>query len=138
MASEAPDKKETILLVEDEEDFRAFLFKLLSDHGYNVLVANDVEQALRQSREFKSKIHLLVSNIKLGEESGIELGTRIQITRPDIKVMLVSGFSFGTLVLDHGWQFLPKPFVPDMLMRLIENLLIDPRAQGTPDVGTAD
>lgn len=131
----APDRTEspaTILLVEDEEQLYNFLLGLLKDNGYNVLCANSAEQAIQQAQDFKGKIHLMLSNIKLGEENGIELATRLTRQRPEMKVLLVSGFTFGTLVLDHGWHFLPRPFMPNMLKQLIEARLRDPnhRFQG--------
>lgn len=134
MAPDTPDQRQTILLVEDEEEFRTFLFGLLTDIGCNVLRADDEDQAIQHSHQFKGPINLLLSDVKLGNSSGIELATRLQSQRPEMKVMLVSGFTFGTLVLDHGWQFFPRPFVPDMLKQIVEKILLEPR-QSFPGSG---
>ena len=61
----------------------------------------------------------------MAEMTGIELGTKITLQRPRIKVLLMSGFTDGMLVLNEGWHFLPKPFVQSQLSALIVGL-VDP------------
>jgi len=67
--------------------------------------------------------------------NGIELATQVNVERPDTKVLLMSGFQTGMLVLDKGWQFLPKPFVADMLKQKIELVLSDETQTSVPDLG---
>jgi len=55
--------------------------------------------------------------------TGIELATKITAQRPEIKVLLMSGFTGGMLVLNEGWHFLPKPFIPSQLRALIVGLV---------------
>jgi hypothetical protein len=55
--------------------------------------------------------------------SGIELATALTIARPGIKVLMMSGFEGGTLVLNEGWHFLPKPFVESQLRSIVTTLL---------------
>jgi hypothetical protein len=43
--------------------------------------------------------------------SGVDLATAMTIERPQLKVLLMSGFPEGMLVLNEGWHFLAKPFV---------------------------
>jgi len=57
--------------------------------------------------------------------TGIELAIEITALRPKIKVLLMSGYPGGTLVLNEGWHFLAKPFVPSQLSALITGL-VDP------------
>jgi DNA-binding NtrC family response regulator len=54
--------------------------------------------------------------------TGIELATAMTAERPELKVLLMSGFDGGMLVLNEGWHFLPKPFIPSQLRALISGL----------------
>ena len=115
MALDKVEPPTTILLVEDETGFSNVFLGLLKDNGYDVLCANSAEHAIQHSHDFKGKIHLMITNIKVGEENGIRLATGLMSQRPEMKVMLLSGCEFGTLVFDHGWHFLPRPFISNML-----------------------
>jgi DNA-binding NtrC family response regulator len=55
--------------------------------------------------------------------SGIELATRMTLERPKLKVLLMSGFTEGMLVLNEGWHFLAKPFINSQLRALIVGLV---------------
>ena len=55
--------------------------------------------------------------------SGIELATKLTVKRPQIKVLMMSGFPEGMLVLNEGWHFLAKPFIPSQLRTLINGLI---------------
>jgi len=91
--------------------------------NYDILTAGSGEEALQQSKDFKSEIHLLLSDLQMEGITGIELATQITAQRPKIKVLLMSGFTGGMLVLNEGWHFLPKPFVPSQLRTLVAGLI---------------
>lgn len=55
--------------------------------------------------------------------SGIQLATEMTTSRPNLKVLLMSGFTEGMLVLNEGWHFLAKPFIPSQLRALVTGLL---------------
>jgi FixJ family two-component response regulator len=55
--------------------------------------------------------------------TGIELPTQLLIERPGTGVLLISGTDAGMLVLNHGWQFLSKPFMFQILKQNIESML---------------
>lgn len=107
---------------------------VLKTGGFQVLTAEDGLIALEKARNHDGKIHLLLSNLQMPGMTGIELATQISVQRPDTKVLLMSGLTTGMLVLDKGWQFLPKPFVPDMLKQKIELMLQDGQPS-VPDLG---
>jgi DNA-binding NarL/FixJ family response regulator len=52
-----------------------------------------------------------VSDFQMAGMSGIELATKLTAQRPQIKVLMMSGFSEGMLVLNEGWHFLAMPFI---------------------------
>ena len=91
--------------------------------GYRVLVAESGEDALQKSREYRGTIHLLLSNVQMPGITGIELGTKLNLERPDLRVMLMSGYASGMLILNDGWHFLHKPFLPTQLLDLISGVL---------------
>ena len=119
------DLQKTILVVDDDPDVLSFVAGFLSEGHHNVLIAKSGAEALQHSKDFKGEIHLLLSDFQMAGMTGIELATRITAERPKIKVLLMSGYPGGTLVLNEGWHFLAKPFVPSQLSALIVGL-VDP------------
>jgi DNA-binding NtrC family response regulator len=120
-----PDPQKTILVVDDDPKILAVVSELLAeDINYNVLTARTGSKGLEQSRNFKGEIHLLLSDFQMpGGMSGTDLATAMTIDRPDLKVLLMSGFQGGTLILNEGWHFLPKPFVASQLRALVTGLV---------------
>jgi len=114
--------KKTILLVDDDPMLLKSVNGFLGD-DYNVLNASSGQDALRQAKEFKSEIHLLLSDFQMEGMTGIELATALTAARPAIKVLLMSGYPAGMLVLNEGWHFLPKPFVASQLLALVVGLV---------------
>jgi YesN/AraC family two-component response regulator len=55
--------------------------------------------------------------------TGIDLATKLSLERPQLKVLIVSGFSAELLVLNNGWHFLSKPFIPSQLCSLVAGLV---------------
>jgi DNA-binding NtrC family response regulator len=114
--------KKTILVVDDDAIILRFVAECLAVN-YDVLTAANGEQALQQSIDFKDEIHLLLSDLQMTGMTGIDLATQISAQRPQLKVLLMSGFSGGMLVLNEGWHFLPKPFIPSQLRTLVAGLI---------------
>jgi two-component system, cell cycle sensor histidine kinase and response regulator CckA len=119
---QTPEGK-TILVVDDNAEVLALVSEVLADRGYTILTANTGSRALQQSRDFKGKIDLLLSDFQMPEMSGAELATAITIDRPALKVLLMSSFPRGMLVLNEGWHFLDKPFIASQLRALVTGLV---------------
>src|ERR1700683_5537572 len=115
--------KKTILVVDDDPDVVTSVSGLLVDSEYDVLTASTGANALHQSRNFKGEINLLVSDFQMPGMPGVELATAITRERPQLKVLLMSGFPDGMLVLNEGWHFLPKPFVASQLRALVVGIV---------------
>jgi CheY-like chemotaxis protein len=122
-----PNKK-TVLLVDDDADTLRSVTGYL-DADYSVIIATSGAEALQRAKDFKSEIHLLLSDFQMPGMTGIELATELTVQRPKIKVLLMSGFTGGMLVLNEGWHFLAKPFVPSQLRTLVSGLV-------SPDAGS--
>ena len=117
--------QQTILVVDDDAAVLSFVSSFLAV-DYHVLTAKSGEEALQQSKDFKNEIDLLLSDFQMTGMTGIDLATQITVQRPSIEVLLMSGFTGGMLVLNEGWHFLPKPFIPSQLRTLVAGLISPP------------
>ena len=130
--------KKTILVVDDDAKVLSVVSRLFVDDGYNVLTASTGSRGLEQSRDFKDEISLLLSDFQMpGGMSGVDLATAMTIERPQLKVLLMSGFPEGMLVLNEGWHFLAKPFINSQLRALVVGL-VSPERPSTFSKHTAD
>lgn len=121
--------QKTIFVVDDNPAVLKGVAEFLADHDYHVLTWGSGVEALLQSRAYKGEIHLLLSDFQMPAMSGVELATAMTAERPQLKVLLMSGFSEGMLVLNEGWHFLAKPFIASQLSALVTGMV-------SPDIST--
>jgi CheY-like chemotaxis protein len=119
---------ETILLVEDEAVVRALAKKVLRSKGYVVLEADRSETALELWRLHRAKIDLLLTDIIMpGTSSGRDLAEQLLLEKPGLKVIYSTGYSDEVLGQDflatRRFNFLPKPYDPLKLARMVRNNL---------------
>src|SRR5262249_53624 len=93
VSKSAYEGTETILIVEDEEVVRTMVVKLLSEMGYRILPASCGDEALRLSREHTGPINLLLTDVVMPQMSGNDLAESIKETRPDMKVLFMTGYT---------------------------------------------
>jgi len=109
---------EKILLVEDDRNVRMLTKKLLDKFGFQVFTAPDAEEALRIFEEEGKDFHLVISDVVLPRQDGIQLVTHLREMKPEIKVLLMSGYSdelHRQAIHDRGYDFIRKPFtIPDL------------------------
>jgi len=110
---------ETILVVEDDEAVLAMAIESLTDLGYRVLVAHDSQEALAIVKG-SERIEILFSDIVMpGGINGAKLAVEARRLRPDIKVLLTSGYTAAALSNEHGLPeelpILSKPYRKDEL-----------------------
>jgi CheY-like chemotaxis protein len=115
----------TVLVVEDEADVRANLAEAIRELGCRVLEAADGPSGLRvlQSRE---SVDLLVTDIGLPGLNGRRLADAARERRPDLPVVLITGYAGAALAnwrLDSGMQVLRKPFALGELLARVGELL---------------
>jgi two-component system, cell cycle sensor histidine kinase and response regulator CckA len=105
---------EQILLVEDEESFRALLKKNLSNLNFKVTAAPNGSEALRLVKENRLKPDLVITDVVMPGMSGSTLAERLRHTQPDMQVLYMSGYTDNAIVhhgvLDPGTPFIQKPF----------------------------
>ena len=127
-AVEVPSaRRETILLVEDEEAVRRLVLEILVSQGYEVLEAQGGPEALRIEREHPDRIDLLLTDLIMPGMHGREVSEAIKIRRPDIHVLFMSGYTEDAITR-HGvessdYAFLQKPFSPSALVEKVGRCL---------------
>ena len=128
----------TILVVEDDSSILKMVKLILEEAGLGVLSAGSAHQARLIAESFPHPIHLLLSDVMMPDVSGPELANTLKQNRPEMRVMLMSGFADGAmLVLNHGWHFIAKPFLAtELLARVNDVLHSDLREQGTDHFDT--
>ncbi|NOX08056.1 MAG: response regulator [Gammaproteobacteria bacterium] len=116
---------ETILVVDDEPDLLEFCSTLLNKHGFNVLSANSVKNALHILEH--NKVDLLLSDIIMPEKDGYQLAAIVKEKYPDIIIQLASGFADNhhPSTVDETLKnsLLSKPYNSDILLQTISELL---------------
>ena len=117
----------TILLVEDEEAVRAFASRALASRGYTVHEAGTGQEALAVMEETGGEVDLVVSDVVMPEMDGPSLLRELRRTRPDLKIIFVSGYAEDAFAknLPEGEQFhfLPKPFTLKALATAVKDAL---------------
>jgi len=111
---------ETILLVEDEPAVLSLMGTALERRGYRILKASAAGEAIDVYRSHQD-IRLLVTDVVLpGGVGGRDLAATLCEERPDLKVLLISGYSaeFSGRESRHqpGEHFLQKPFTPALFV----------------------
>ena len=118
---------ETVLLAEDDPMLRPLAKTLLQKLGYTVLEAENPDQAVALAAAHPAPIHLLVADVVMPGASGRDLARRLAASRPDMKVLYVSGYTDDAIVhhgmLEPGLNFLQKPFTPAALARKVRDVL---------------
>ncbi len=117
----------TILLVEDDEMMRSLTRKLLEEHGYTVVDADGGKSALEWLQSHPGPIDLLLTDVVMRRMSGPELVERLSPTRPNLKVIYMSGYTGELManreVLKPGVTLLEKPFGRTALLNTIHTTL---------------
>ena len=117
---------ETVFLVEDDASVRLLMTEVLEELGYRYLQAHDGRAAIPilQSSE---RIDLLVTDVGLPHVNGRQLAEIARQTRPDLRVLFVTGYAEGATVrggfLDPGMEMISKPFALDALATRIRALI---------------
>lgn len=122
-----PTGDETILVVEDDPDVRAFVASALGVLGYTIMEVGDGPSALA-SMEKIPKIDLLFTDVVLpAGMNGRELADEIRKRDPDIKLLYTSGYTDNAIVhhgrLDAGTQLLTKPYTRVSLALRVRSIL---------------
>ena len=118
---------ETILLADDEEDFRKSVGRALEELGYTVIGAADGEEAVRLLEEKKDEVDLVLLDMIIKGIGGAETFERLREIVPDLAVIICSGFTLDSSckrVLKAGGKgFIQKPFKHEVLALRVREVL---------------
>ena len=118
---------ETILYVEDEEAVRVPACEFLVRCGYKVLSASSGAEAIQVAANYADEIRLMITDVIMPGISGTETAEQVRGSRPQMKVLYVSGYGHPTL-FRHGIHdlqpvFLEKPFTLKTLASRVRTIL---------------
>jgi CheY-like chemotaxis protein len=102
-------QEETILIVEDEADVRAYGREVLTQLGYRVIEAEDAHSGLA-ALEANPEVVLLFTDVGLPGMNGRDLAKEALRRRPDLRVLYTTGYTSYNSALDRGAHLLTKPF----------------------------
>ncbi len=116
---------ETVLVVEDEPEVRRVALEILKGVGYRVLSAANGREALAL---IDDSVELILTDIVMPGIGGRELAERVRRTRPDIRILYMSGYAYRSdsnvsSPLPEEEAFLQKPFAPDVLAAKVRSVL---------------
>ena len=124
---ESPTGKATILVIEDEEDVMVLTRQVLETLGYRVLAAETGKKAIEIAKTFDGQIGLALLDIKLPDMGGDEVYPFIMEARPNLKVIVCSGYSIDGPpqdILDAGAEgFIQKPFSISVIADKLKEVL---------------
>jgi PAS domain S-box-containing protein len=124
---DASSGQETILVVEDDDDVRAYTVECLKELGYRVFEAHDGPSALRFLEKHEQPIDLMFTDVVMPGMSGRELADHAREKQPDLRVLYTSGYTRNAIVhggrLDEGVEMISKPFTYATLAEKIADVL---------------
>ncbi len=125
-APEIPKGKETILLVEDEEEVRKLTARMLEQQGYTVMQAREGTEALKVAQSYDGRIDLLLTDVIMPNMNGKMLAEQLVGERNGLKVLFLSGYT-DTMILQQGITdscetFLQKPYTLESLSIKIRHI----------------
>jgi len=123
---------ETVLLVEDETVVRETAQRILVRHGYRVLTARHGGDAVLVWREHGADVDVLLTDLRMPELDGRALVARLRAERPDLPVVLMSGYAGadGDAAFLEREIFLAKPFSTESLLGRVRDAVARARPDG--------
>jgi two-component system cell cycle sensor histidine kinase/response regulator CckA len=119
----------TVLVVEDERSILNLVATSLKSEGYHLLKATSSQDALEVVAAHGGAIDLVLTDATMPGMGGVELARELLATRPDLVVIIMSGFTqeiSGLEAGDHTFSTLQKPFTPHELRVRVRKALAHP------------
>jgi len=118
-------KRKRILVVEDDRTTRQILRTVLSDGGYNVMVARDGAEGLGKIR--KAPFDLVLTDIWMPKMNGLELLAQLRSEAAQVRVVVMTSDGTSQTLLrairEQAYHYLTKPVEPKALLNLVEDAL---------------
>jgi PAS domain S-box-containing protein len=127
---------ETVLLVEDEDQVRTVVLRVLQLHGYRVIAAANAGEAMLLCENHPAPIDLLLTDVVMPKMSGPELARHLTALRPTLKVLCMSGYTDDSAVrygvVDDEVAYVQKPITPASLTAKVREVLDRPTVAKKP------
>jgi two-component system cell cycle sensor histidine kinase/response regulator CckA len=117
----------TILVVEDDAPTRVIIHRVLQEHGFIVMEANDGDQAIRVAERDLESIDLIVCDLILPNTVGTLVAKRLTALKPELKILFISGMADVSMYGVAANNYLRKPFNAPELLQKIHELLDEPQ-----------
>ncbi|MDD4018720.1 MAG: PAS domain-containing protein [Kiritimatiellae bacterium] len=122
-----PGLGKTILLVEDEIGVRSLATLVLQSSGFKVTACEDAQSAKTVFTRTPNQFDLLFSDVVLPGQNGIELAIELHGMRPELPVLLCSGYADDRVrwasIEKEGFRFITKPYPTATLLRAVHEAL---------------
>jgi CheY-like chemotaxis protein len=115
----------TILVADDENALRRSLTIILERAGYRVLQAKDGLEAITAWREHRDAIDMALLDAVMPHAGGLTAAIEIQSQPRNVPVVIMTGYTTEDIARE-GFLVLPKPFTPDALLDLLDDLVEEP------------
>ncbi len=120
------DRELRILVIEDDDAFRRVVVHILQRGRFKVTAVPDFTAAI-EIIESDEPIDLLLTDVGMptGTPHGVSIAQMARSRRPRLKILYMSGSYDAAKIKSviDGAQFLPKPFLPEQLIRAVEAVL---------------
>ncbi len=127
VSGKMPRGNETVLVVEDEEEVRDLIVRILKQLGYRVFKALSGEEASLLSKMIEDPVDLILTDIVLPGMNGIELAKDLRKKWHQIKVLFMSGYTSKViahqLITESRISIFRKPFMPQDLAQKVREVL---------------
>jgi DNA-binding response OmpR family regulator len=127
--TDAPGDRPTVLVVDDEEDLRDIMRRMLERRGFHTLVAGDPDQALAVCRDHDGDIDVLVTDLGLPGVSGGEMSRSARALRPHMGVVYISGLPKDIAVskglIGDDALLVKKPFTSELLIEALRLVIAE-------------
>jgi len=124
---EQSPRQETVLVVEDDDDVRAYTVDCLRELGYRVIEAHDGPSALRLLERQADPVALLFTDVVMPGMSGRELAEQARKVQATLRVLYTSGYTRNAIVhggrLDPGVEMITKPFTFEALAQKVRDMI---------------
>ncbi len=114
---------ERILFVDDEEILALMGCRILKNLGYTVRSCSSSADALELLRHEPESFDLVVSDLTMPGMTGLELARQLHAFRPELPVVLMSGYGDKSVADSHVSLFVRKPFGPEEIGKAVRDVL---------------
>ncbi|HET6934583.1 MAG TPA: response regulator [Candidatus Angelobacter sp.] len=119
-------RKPVVMIVDDEPVIRETILEILNDEGFEAIGMSSATQALAWVERIRPDV--ILTDVVMPGTSGIELAASVAEKYPECRVVLFSGQSAATDMVEraraqgHDFDLLPKPLDPEVLLSTLRSL----------------